>query len=129
MTENSQSSTKVSIFGNLLPDDISARTDSDSSTGFFLIFVGILLFFNTTGTLSWEIWSQLFNLWPILIILAGLNILLSINFLTRLFLNLIQLIIFGSLLLYILMNFAPHLVSWIPQELTKYIQFWRLTNI
>jgi lysylphosphatidylglycerol synthetase-like protein (DUF2156 family) len=131
MPKNSDKSTnspKVTIFGEVFSEN-NHRGDSGSTGGFFLIFIGVLLFLNTLEILPWTIWENLLTLWPILIILFGLNILLGKNLITRTLLNLINLVLFGSLLLFILKNFAPQLVTWLPEELTNYIQLWRLTKL
>ena len=131
MPKNSDKPTnspKVTIFGEVFSEN-NHSGESDSTGGFFLIFIGFLLFLNTLEILPWTIWENLLTLWPILIILFGLNILLGKNLITRTLLNLINLVLFGSLLLFILKNFAPQLVTWLPEELTNYIQLWRLTNL
>lgn len=40
-----------------------------------LIFVGSLLFLNTTNIVSWEVWGYLWRFWPLLIIFSGLQVL------------------------------------------------------
>ncbi len=48
--------------------------------GVVFLFFGIVLLLSTTGYLPWEIWNNLWRYWPVLIIIAGLNILLrSVN--------------------------------------------------
>ncbi|MBC7264323.1 MAG: hypothetical protein H5T64_08175 [Chloroflexi bacterium] len=42
-----------------------------------LIVVGVLLLLNTLGYLSWGIWASLWRFWPVLLILAGLEIIVS----------------------------------------------------
>lgn len=127
-SDNSTGSSKVTVFGEVFSEN-NHPGDSDSTSGFFLIFIGALLFLNTLEVLPWKIWQDLLSLWPILIILMGLNILMGKNLLTRTLLNIINLVLFGSLFLFILQNFAPQLVTWLPEELNNYIQLWRLTDI
>jgi len=43
---------------------------------FVLISAGILLLLNNLGYLSWDVWWHLLRFWPILIVLAGLQIVL-----------------------------------------------------
>ncbi|MCP4196181.1 MAG: hypothetical protein GY762_03445 [Proteobacteria bacterium] len=40
-----------------------------------LVGIGVILLLNTLGFVDWNIWRSLLNLWPILIIAAGLDIL------------------------------------------------------
>jgi hypothetical protein len=44
--------------------------------GIILVFLGVVLLLMTTGYLPWELWRTLWRFWPVLIIIAGLNILL-----------------------------------------------------
>ncbi len=43
----------------------------------FLIGVGAILLLNTLGWLSWEIWSVLLRLWPVLLIAGGIDLLIG----------------------------------------------------
>ncbi len=40
----------------------------------FLIFIGIIFLLNNFGVLPWDVWGKLWSLWPLLLILVGLNI-------------------------------------------------------
>ena len=44
--------------------------------GIILLFVGAVLLLETMGYLSWELWQHLWRFWPVIIVIAGLNILL-----------------------------------------------------
>ncbi len=43
----------------------------------FLIFVGVILLLNTTGVVSWSVWSYLWRFWPIFLILGGVSVILG----------------------------------------------------
>jgi predicted ferric reductase len=43
----------------------------------FLIVVGVILLLNNLGFLPWEIWSVLWQFWPVLLILGGLEMVLG----------------------------------------------------
>lgn len=49
----------------------------------FLIFIGCIFLLNTTGALPWSVWSNVFmtffRIWPIFLIFAGIQIILSGN--------------------------------------------------
>lgn len=47
------------------------------STGIFIIGLGILFLLNTMGYINQFNWNLLFHLWPLLIILVGLNLILK----------------------------------------------------
>jgi hypothetical protein len=42
-----------------------------------LLALGFILLFNNLGLLSWDIWSTLWRFWPVILILLGLEILVS----------------------------------------------------
>lgn len=54
------------------------RRRRDSLVGpVILIGLGVVFLLNSLGTLSWSVWDVIFNLWPILLIAAGLDILIG----------------------------------------------------
>jgi len=74
---------------------------SKISTGIFIIGLGILFLLNTMGFISQFNWRLLFHLWPVLIILVGLNLILKhtpLWWLTNIvfFLGIIALFLFSS---------------------------------
>ena len=42
-----------------------------------LIAFGVLLLLTTTGVVGWSMWSELWRFWPVLLIVAGLNMLIK----------------------------------------------------
>lgn len=56
------------------------KGDSDRYFGgIFLIFIGLILFLNTTGILMWSVWLVLIRFWPLFIVFAGLQIIFDKN--------------------------------------------------
>lgn len=47
--------------------------------GIVLISIGIVLLCNATGYVGWGVWLLYLNFWPVLLIMAGIKIILSIN--------------------------------------------------
>ena len=45
--------------------------------GIFIFFAGTVFFLQTVDVFPWGIWKILWRLWPVIIIIAGLNILLQ----------------------------------------------------
>jgi hypothetical protein len=43
--------------------------------GFIILLIGVLLLANTTGFLSWQVWSVLWKFWPLFIVFAGIEML------------------------------------------------------
>jgi hypothetical protein len=44
--------------------------------GIFLLFLGVVFLLQTFNILPWELWSTLWRLWPVLLVIAGISILL-----------------------------------------------------
>ena len=44
--------------------------------GIFLLFLGIVFLLQTFNVLPWGLWGTLWRFWPVLLIIAGLNILM-----------------------------------------------------
>jgi hypothetical protein len=44
--------------------------------GIILLFFGVLLLMQTTGYLPWALWDTLWRFWPVMMIIAGINLLL-----------------------------------------------------
>lgn len=42
--------------------------------GLILVILGILLLLNNLGFLTWSVWKSLFDLWPLILVVIGLNI-------------------------------------------------------
>lgn len=53
------------------------RDSGDVVWGLLFIFVGMTLFFNSIGLVSWSIWPVLISYWPLLLVLAGIQIVLG----------------------------------------------------
>ncbi len=70
-----------------------------------LIFAGVMLLLNTTGALPWSSWGRLWVLWPVFLILIGLDILLAHTaFLLRLLLGLVVVAILIGAGFYLVVN-------------------------
>ena len=61
-----------------------------------LITLGVIFLLNNLGALSWTVWEQLVRLWPILLIAAGLDLILSRGFWRWWFAILITVIVVGG---------------------------------
>lgn len=54
------------------------RSAFDSvSRGLLLIALGIIFFLLNYGFLSWHLWSHVLDLWPLILILAGIGLLFN----------------------------------------------------
>jgi len=71
--------------------------------GIFLLFIGVVFLLQTTGVLPWELWSALWRLWPVLLIIAGLKILLRGSN-PWIFIGITLLLLIASLLIAVALN-------------------------
>lgn len=125
MAKKPSSEPDVTLFGEVVSDSHKNHPDSDTSIGFLFIFAGLILLLNTLEILPWALWESLLKVWPVLIILLGIKIALGTNQISRFILTLLSLVIFGSLFLFVLLQYAPHLVSWLPPESINYLMYWK----
>ena len=45
--------------------------------GILFILVGVLLLLNNIGQLSWDVWVDIANLWPLILIAIGVSLLIN----------------------------------------------------
>lgn len=68
-----------------------------------LIFAGSILLLNTSGVLPWIVWERIWPLWPVVLILIGLDILLSrYSNVLRLGLAVVVLIVLAAAVFYLI---------------------------
>ena len=80
--------------------------------GLTLILIGIIFLSNTFGILEWSVWSNIFKLWPLLLVSLGLSLILrgkSLSFLGPLIILLA--IMLGAGAIYMGINFEGEIVS------------------
>lgn len=78
---------------------------------FSLILIGIIFLLNTTGNLSWAVWWNFLRLWPVWIIIAGINIILSFSRVTKFIASIISFILFVLLMLFAIAGTSPQLLK------------------
>ena len=80
--------------------------------GLTLVLIGIIFLANTFGILEWSVWSNIFKLWPLLLVSLGLSLILrgkGLSFLGPLIILLA--IILGAGAIYMGINFEGKIVS------------------
>lgn len=60
-----------------MPDREPRRSGHAVTWGFFLLFLGTVLLLQNLELLPWDLWDTLWRLWPVLLILAGVDILVG----------------------------------------------------
>lgn len=105
----------VSIFGkNMDTERWEYETSQRAVWGGLLVFAGIILLFNTFEVIPWTIWFEIFNYWPFLLILSGLQILLGSGLVSRSIMLLITISVFGLVLLSVMQTPYPDLLNEFP---------------
>jgi hypothetical protein len=82
-----------------------------------LISLGVILLLNNLGIISWNIWNSLFQFWPIILILFGLEIILGKNWLSRWLVALISLAVATYLVVATIAPSNPIVALWLKQYL------------
>lgn len=89
--------------------------------GFFLILLGLMFLFSNFGLLSPSVWSAVGSLWPILIVLIGLDVLfghsMGWHFLSATLAFLIFLLVLGIVLTYV----SPAFISTLPLAVQNFL--------
>lgn len=123
---------KVVVFGNEVGEDqgreevdygrkFNVRRHRGSLTwGLFFILIGFLFLLSNFGSLPPVVWSQIAKLWPILIILIGLDTLMGHSDASDVISSLIGLFIFGTILGVVLFNVAPSILVGLPHGILNY---------
>ena len=124
MVKDKKEDPEVTLFGEIVSEEKTKKYNSDTTWGILLLFTGIVLLLNSLGIFPWEIWNEIFKFWPVLLVLAGIKILLGNNIVSKFFMLVINLTVFGSLLLFLMSRYAPQLITWLPKALESYILYW-----
>lgn len=74
------------------------------TSAFTMIIIGIVLLLNTTGNLDWSVWWEFIKFWPMFIVSAGLQLMLSFSRPTKIIAEFLGLIIFAMLILFAAIN-------------------------
>jgi hypothetical protein len=121
---------QVVVFGNevgeeeKLQEEVRAfhfKHDRGSFTwGLFFILVGVLFLLSNFGALPPATWEQISKLWPILIILIGLDTLMGHSDAGDIVSSIIGLFIFGTILGVILFVAVPNILGGFPSGIVNY---------
>lgn len=69
-----------------------------------MITIGLILLLNTTGNLSWSVWWEFIKFWPMFIVSAGIQLMLSFSRITKIIGEFIGLFIFITLIFFAAIN-------------------------
>ena len=108
MSENNKDDKGKSSSSTFFRQDSYEYWESRIFSALTLIVIGVILFLNTTGQLSWSIWLNLFRYWPLFLVMAGISIILSFNRVTKLIASIVSFLIF----IFILFSSSLTASSW-----------------
>lgn len=85
--------------------------------GLLLIGAGILLLLSTLDIISWSAWQYTLQLWPLLVIFWGIQVIFSRNRISQLVINILGAVLIVFIVLFVLHQTNPTLVRGLPTEL------------
>lgn len=91
----------------------------DFGGALFLIFIGTILFLNTTGIVGWGIWTHMFRFWPVFIILGGLRLIFEGSLLTEIILTVISFIFLTIIGIYAYTSYTQNRISFLPENINN----------
>lgn len=91
--------------------------------GAILLVAGGILLLNTLGIIPWSFWHTVWQFWPVLLILIGLEIILGRNFLSRLVMLIVALVALGFIAAFGLREIGSPYVSKIPPDLMRAVEW------
>jgi hypothetical protein len=96
------------------------RRHGSFTWGLFFILIGLLFLLSNFGALPSTTWSQVARLWPVLIVLIGLDTLLGHSEISDVVSSLIGLFIFATILGVVFINVSPQTVNFLPSGILNY---------
>lgn len=117
---------KVTLFGTDFDEDKYKFRGHGLSWGVFLVGLGILLLLNTTGQLPFEIWGEIWRLWPLILISVGIKVILGENLISELLVSALLVFLFATLFVNLLGSINHPAVSGVPYELKNVSSFWEV---
>ncbi|MFC1750750.1 LiaI-LiaF-like domain-containing protein [Pseudomonadota bacterium] len=104
---------------------MSKKRFPDYTGAIFLIFIGTVFLFQNFGLLPGDFWFDIFNYWPVLLILAGLKMLFHASYLSQIIIALCFTFFLGFTLTYSINTTKLQSLTGINLNLPKTIQLPR----
>jgi hypothetical protein len=126
MTGKNQEDPNVEIFGNDFKEKdmdkcCSGRRSGGGFWGILLLLVGVTLLLNNFKVIPWLVWDYLWQFWPVIFILWGIQIILGNNFLSKMIIFLLSIVLFGFIFLNGLYQINSPLLFYIPKEIINFL--------
>jgi hypothetical protein len=121
---------KVTVFGENLSEGEEknccfgqGRRDGGSLIfGFLMVLAGIIFLFNTLGVLPWSVWSIVGRLWPVVLILIGVDIIFGHSWVSHVFTFILTLGTGLIVLGLIFLNFSPQVLEFLPVGVIDFLK-------
>lgn len=101
------------------PEINTRRSGGGGTWAALLIATGVVLLLNNLGLLPWHIWRTLWQFWPLLLILGGVEIILGRSWISRLLVSLAGLAIAGLIIAFALAPTNPKIDRWLRKYLPQ----------
>ena len=102
---------------------IETTKDSGSIVwAMFLLFAGVIFLLNTTGLLSWNIWSVLWRYWPIFLVLGGIRLILGNSKIAKIIIGIIAIFAFSFIGLVAYSTYSIDNVNFLPRSVVNLLQ-------
>jgi hypothetical protein len=128
--EKTKKDPKVVVFGNEVGEEENPQEEvrtfrfrrhrGSFTWGLFFILLGVLFLLSNFGALPPATWEQISKLWPVLIILIGLDTLMGHSDAGDFVSTIVGLFIFGTILGVVLFVAAPNILAGLPQGMLNY---------
>jgi hypothetical protein len=89
--------------------------------GLALILIGFLFLLSNFGVLSPIVWGQVVHLWPVLIILIGLDVLMGHSEVSDVINSIIGLFVLATILGIIFIHTSPQIINGLPHNIQNYL--------
>lgn len=98
---------------------MSNREPRDVVWAIFLLFVGVIFLFNTTGMVGWGVWIYILRFWPILLILGGVKLIIGKSLVAEIIISVLALIFFVFVGAISYLSFTQKSVSFLPEGVNR----------
>lgn len=88
----------------------------------FLIFIGIIFLFNTTGVVGWGIWEYIFRFWPVFLILGGIKLILGHSVVTEIVITTLAIILFLVAGISSYISYTSKFIPFLPTKIQDYLK-------
>jgi lysylphosphatidylglycerol synthetase-like protein (DUF2156 family) len=101
------------------------KASGDIFAASLIILIGSVLLLNNFKILPWSIWSELWHFWPVILILAGLQMLTGKSSIAESLVNLIGIILLIFVILLAIASVNRNFDNWMKQEFPQWPRMYK----